>query len=202
MLLLEKTFPGITARRIKTQGWWTSYTAHLLFEDVRVPLSNLIGRVDGGFSIIMVNFNDERFSAVVMALRFARNCLEDAIDYARQRRAFGKTLNQSQVLRHTLVRMAQRVSALQAWAEDAALQCSSGADPVLIGRAMAMMKVEATQCLEFCARSASQVFGGNSYVRGGPGERVERIYRETRVLAIGGGSEEIMTDLAARFAKL
>ena len=80
--------------------------------------------------------------------------------------------------------------------------CDSDADPVIIGRTMAMIKVEATQCLEFCVRSASQILGGNSYVRGGVGERVERIYRETRVLAIGGGSEEILTDLAGKMAKL
>jgi alkylation response protein AidB-like acyl-CoA dehydrogenase len=80
--------------------------------------------------------------------------------------------------------------------------CDSETDPVLIGRQMAMLKVEASLCLEFCGRSASQIFGGNSYVRGGVGERVERIYRETRVLAIGGGSEEILTDLAGKMARL
>ncbi len=75
-------------------------------------------------------------------------------------------------------------------------------DDVVLGRSMAMMKVEATRLLEYCAREACQVLGGASYVRGGPGERIERISREVRVVAVGGGSEEILMDLSAKLAKL
>jgi len=74
--------------------------------------------------------------------------------------------------------------------------------PVLLAGPISLLKIQTTKTMELCAREASQILGGNSYVRGGHGEQVERIYREVRVSAIGGGSEEIMTDLAMRLANL
>lgn len=200
LLLLEKDMPGITVRRIKTTGWWMSYTAHIVFDNVKVPVSNLIGQENQGFLPIMTNFNMERFGGIVMCLRFARVCLQDAVEYARVRKTFGKNLNSNQVIRHKFVAMASRIEALQAWTEWAASQVGAVND-VVLGKTMAMMKVEATRMLEYCSREACQVLGGASYVRGGPGERIERISREVRVVAIGGGSEEILVDFAAKLAK-
>jgi alkylation response protein AidB-like acyl-CoA dehydrogenase len=202
LLLLEKDMPGLKIRRMKTQGWWMSYTAHLTFEDVKVPIKNLIGEENQGFMPIMQNFNMERFGGVVQCLRFARVCLEDSVRWARQRQTFGKRLIQHQVIRQKVANMAKEIEAIQAWTDFAALQYMEGIDPITLGRTTALMKVAATQMLERCAREASQILGGASYIRGGMGERIERIYREVRVLAIGGGSEEILLDLAARMAKL
>ena len=98
--------------------------------------------------------------------------------------------------------MARQVEAAQAFVEQLCYQIQCGANVKEIGGLCAMGKVECTRALEFCAREASQIFGGNSFIRGGKGELVERISREVRVQVVGGGSEEVLVDLAARMAKL
>ncbi|OYU77780.1 MAG: hypothetical protein CFE32_04375 [Alphaproteobacteria bacterium PA3] len=117
---------------------------------------------------------------------------EDAVIWARQRKTFGKRLADHQVVRHKVAQMVQKIAASTAWLDQCAWRVSQGETPVAD---LCLLKVQATETLEFCAREASQILGGASYMRG---SRIERIYREVRVNAIGGGSEEIMRDLAAR----
>ena len=122
----------------------------------------------------------------------ARCCLEEAVTWAQERKTFGKRLADHQVIRHKVAMMKQKINATQAYAlhlTEAFIEgrCHPGD--------LAMLKVQASETMEFCAREASQILGGSSYLRG---SKVERIYREVRVNAIGGGSEEIMRDLAAR----
>jgi acyl-CoA dehydrogenase len=112
------------------------------------------------------------------------------MEYARQRHTFGKPLVQHQVIRHKLVDMAQRVAASQAMLEMLAWRLDQGESPVA---EICMLKNQATQTMAFCASEAVQIFGGAGYMRG---IKVERIYREVKVNAIGGGSEEIMKDRA------
>ncbi len=192
LLLLEKGMPGFTATPLKKQGWWASDTATLYFDDVTVPATNLIGAENQGFQIIMHNFNNERIYMAASAIAAARACLQDAVAWARERHTFGKRLADHQVIRHKLVEMYRRLAAGQAYLEQCAWRVQQGATAAAD---IALLKIEATLAMEFCAREASQVLGGASYIRGG---RIERIYREVRVNAIGGGSEEIMRDLAAR----
>jgi acyl-CoA dehydrogenase len=126
------------------------------------------------------------------AAAYARLCYEDALDWARQRHTFGRALVENQAIRHKLAELRMRIDATQAWIDRCAWTVENGnAFP----GDFALLKVQATRTMEFCAREAAQILGGASFVRGG---RVERIYREVRVMAIGGGSEEIMFDLAAR----
>ena len=202
LLLLEKDMPGITVRRMKTQGWWISNTAYITLEDVRVPVKNLIGEENWGFIAIMKNFNHERFTMAAMSNRYARICLEEAIRYGRIRKTFGKRLVDHQVIRHKISEMALQVESTHALLEQIAYQMKSGVDDMVFAGVLALAKVQATKTMEFCAREASQILGGNSYIRGGQGGKVERIYREVRVNAIGGGSEEILMDLAMKQAKL
>jgi acyl-CoA dehydrogenase len=123
---------------------------------------------------------------------YAWACLEEALAWARQRETFGKRLVQHQVIRQKLADMYRQIAATQSWIDQAAhMMNTKTANP----GELALLKVQATRTLEFCAREACQILGGQSYMRG---NRVERIYREVRVQAIGGGSEEIMMDLAAR----
>jgi len=185
---------------MKTQGWWASNTAYITFENVRVPKKHLIGPLHGGFRYIMENFNHERFVLAVGCNRYARVCLEDAWSYAQLRSAFGKTLIQQPVIRQKLGEMARQVEATHALLEQVAYQMKCCAPEGLVGGVLALAKVQATKTFEFCAREASQILGGNSCIRGGKGERVERLYREVRINAIGGGSEEILLDLAIRQA--
>jgi acyl-CoA dehydrogenase len=192
LLLIEKDTPGFTQTPLKKMGWWASDTAALYFDDCRVPAENLVGAENQGFPAIMLNFNAERLALAAGANGFARVCLDDAVAYARERETFGRRLIEHQVIRHKLVDMAQRVAATQAYLESLAWRIDQGDQPIAD---ICMLKNQATQTMEFCAREALQIFGGAGYMRG---TRVERIYREVRVNAIGGGSEEIMKDLASR----
>jgi acyl-CoA dehydrogenase len=192
LLLIEGDTPGLSRTKLKKMGWWASDTATLHFDDCRVPAENLIGEEGQGFRLIMHNFNSERMGMAASCTAYARVCLEEAIAYAKERKTFGKPLAQHQVIRHKLVDMAQRVAASQAMLELLAWRLGQGESPVA---EICMMKNQATQTMAFCASEAVQIFGGAGYMRG---VKVERIYREVKVNAIGGGTEEIMKDLASR----
>jgi len=202
LLLLERTMPGIKLTKLATGGWLTSNTALIVFEDVRVPVENLIGTENQGFKAIMLNFNHERWVGIAMAVRGARGCVHEAIRYGRTRKTFGKRLLDHQVLRHKIIEMATRVELDHNMLETICYQIHTGVDPITVGKYIALLKVNATRTLQFCAIEASQIIGGASCLRTGPGAIVERIYREVRIAAIGGGSEEVMVDLASRLAKL
>jgi alkylation response protein AidB-like acyl-CoA dehydrogenase len=161
-------------------------------------VENLLGMDGGGFSVLMHNFNGERFGLICSALRLARLCFEHSVRYAHQRTTFGKPLWSSQVIRSKVADMVRRLESGQSWLESLAFAMQSGVSGAAVAGQLALLKVHATQTYEYCAREASQIFGGASYLRSGPGEVVERLYREVRVMAIGGGSEEIMDDLAMR----
>jgi len=169
---------------------------------VKVPVQNLIGKENEGFKYIMYNFNHERFVISAMSNRYSRVCLEESIRYARLRKTFTKRLIDHQVIRHKIAEMARMVEATHAWIELVAHQMNSGVPDMELGGTIALLKAHSTKTMEYCAREASQILGGASYIRGGQGEKVERLYREVRVNAIGGGSEEIMLDLAMKQAKL
>lgn len=192
LLLIDAKSPGVSRTPLKKMGWWMSDTASIHFDDVRVPAENLIGHENAGFIGIMSNFNSERIGMAAQALAFSRACIEDAAAWAVERKTFGKPLIKHQVIRHKFAEMTRRVMAGQAFLDNCAWRVSRGETPVA---ELSLLKVEATQCMEFCAREAMQILGGAGFIRG---HRVERIYREVRVMAIGGGSEEIMLDLAAR----
>jgi acyl-CoA dehydrogenase len=196
LLLLESGMPGFTRTPIEKMGWWCSDTATLYFDDVRVPAANMIGAENRGFEIVMRNFNNERLAMATIATATAQVALDEAIGYARERETFGKRLADHQVIRHKIVEMARQINATRAYRDAVAWRVAQGESPIAD---LSMLKVQATLTLEFCAREAAQIFGGAGYSRG---TKVERIYREVRVNAIGGGSEEIMRDLAARQMRL
>ena len=196
LLLVEKGTPGFTQTELKKMGWWASDTAALYFDNCRVPVSNLIGEENRGFSGIMINFNMERLGIAATSVGLAMVCMDEAVAWARERKTFGKRLLDHQVIRHKIADMAKRILATKAFMEQTTWQMQQGEVPVA---ELSLLKVQATETLEFCAREAVQIFGGNGFMRG---NKVERIYREVRVFAIGGGSEEIMRDLAARQLRL
>lgn len=192
MLLIPGDTPGLSRTKLKKMGWWASDTATLHFDNCRVPSEYLIGEEGGGFQIIMRNFNSERMGMSASCAAFARVCVEEAIAYARQRETFGKPLTQHQVIRHKLVDMMQKVVATESMLMLLAWRLTQGESPVA---EICMLKNQATQTMAHCASEAVQIFGGAGYMRGA---KVERIYREVKVNAIGGGAEEIMKDLASR----
>jgi len=192
LLLIEMHSPGVSRNKLNKMGWWASDTAEIFFQDVRVPVENLVGAEGRGFPAIMLNFNNERLALAAGATAYANVALQEAIEYAQQRQTFGKRLADHQVIRHKIAEMTRHVNASQAYLEMTAWRLAQGQSPVAD---ICLLKVQATQTMEFCAREALQILGGAGYMRG---TKSERIYREVRVNAIGGGSEEIMRDLAAR----
>ncbi|GFF29053.1 acyl-CoA dehydrogenase [Aspergillus udagawae] len=201
VLLIEREAGGVSTRRMDCQGVWSSGTTYVTFEDVKVPVENLIGKENQGFKVIMTNFNHERIGIVIQCARFARVCYEEAMKYAHKRRTFGKKLIDHPVIRMKLAHMARQIEATYNWLENIIYQCQSMEETeamLKLGGAIAGLKAQATTTFEFCAREASQIFGGLSYSRGGQGGKVERLYRDVRAYAIPGGSEEIMLDLSMR----
>lgn len=202
LLVIDKSLPGVTVRKLPAQGWWSSNTTLVVFEDVKVPVEYLIGEEGLGFYYLVDVMNGERMYAVVSAARGARLTLHLAVQYARERNSFGKRLIDHQVIRHKIAHMAKMVESLWNTIEALTFQLNNNADPRKIGGPVALLKVQSTQTLEFCVREASQILGGASFLRTGKGEALERAVREVRVATVGGGSEEILIDLAMRMSKL
>jgi acyl-CoA dehydrogenase len=193
MLLIPTDSEGFSRTPLdKKMGWWASDTATLYFDNVRVPVSNIIGQENQGFKVIMTNFNSERMGMAASMEALGRVCMEEAVAWATERQTFGKRLADHQVIRHKIAMMKQRLNATQAYIRMCYEAIEAGEPNA---GDIALLKVQASEVMEFCAREAMQILGGIGYMRG---NRVERIYREVRVNAIGGGSEEIMRDLASR----
>jgi len=195
-LLIEGDTPGLSRSALKKMGWWASDTAHLRFDDVRVPAANLIGGEGQGFKVFMHNFNGERLGLAASACGFAQTCFDEALDWARQRQVFGSPLVQRQVVRHKLMDMKLRIDAARSLLYELAWRTQHQlAQPQQLVASVCLAKVQATQAMQFCADQAVQLLGGMGFMRG---TKSERIYREVKVMMIGGGAEEIMKDLAAR----
>ena len=193
LLLVEKDTPGFTVgRKLKKMGWWASDTAELFFEDCRVPAENLIGAENGGFFCIMSNFQMERLILAVTANMTAQVALEEAMAYAREREAFGRPIAGFQVTRHKLAEMATQVAVSREFTYRVAARLANGEDCVLD---VSMAKNQATQCADRVTWDAVQIFGGAGYMRG---TVVERLFRDNRILSIGGGTYEIMNEVIAK----
>jgi acyl-CoA dehydrogenase len=187
--------PGLQRTELDKMGWWCSDTAHLRFEGVRVPADHLIGPENAGFRMIMANFNGERLLMSAGACAFAQVCLDEALDWARTRQTFGQPLVANQVVKHRLMDMRMRIRASEAMLQEVCARFEAHPnDPDTVAD-LCLLKNQATQTMQFCADAAVQTLGGMGYMRG---TKSERIYREVKVMMIGGGAEEIMKELAAR----
>ena len=196
--------PGLTRTALSKMGWWCSDTAQLHFQDCRVPADHLIGVENTGFRAIMENFNGERLLMSAGANAFANVCYEEALAWARQRQTFGAPLIERQVIRHKLMDMRMRLASTRAWLHDLVQrhedhvngpdEGNAPPDPEWVAE-LCLLKNHATQTMQHCADQAVQILGGMGFMRG---TQSERIYREVKVMMIGGGAEEIMKELAAR----
>jgi acyl-CoA dehydrogenase len=192
VLVIEAGMPGFTHTPLQKMGWRCSDTATLYFDKVHVPVANRIGAENAGFMAIMLNFNTERIMISAQAIASAQVCYDEALAYARERQTFGKPLIKNQVIKHKLADMKMRIDAAHAQLDLLAWRVWKGAAPIA---ELSLLKVLATEVYEQVASEAMQVLGGAGYLQG---SKVERLYRETKVLTIGGGSREIMVELAAR----
>lgn len=197
MIVVPGDAKGLSRMALDKMGWLSSDTGHLRMDGVRVPARFLVGEEGAGFRMVMSNFNGERLAMSAMALGFAQACCDEALGWARDRKTFGSALVEKQVIRHKLVDMRMRIESTQAWLEAVTRLADAGkleSDADCIAQ-VCMLKNHSTQTMQFCADQAVQILGAMGFMRG---TKCERIYREVKVMMIGGGAEEIMKDLAAR----
>tara|TARA_B100001121_G_C18680091_1_gene618140 strand:- start:292 stop:1434 length:1143 start_codon:yes stop_codon:yes gene_type:complete len=193
LFFVEADSPGFTRSSIdKKMGWWSSDTATLYFDNCRIPADNLMGEENKGFLAIMNNFNYERYMMGAQMLGMAKRCFEECVQYSQERQTFGKKLIEHQVIRHKLADMSAKIDAMDAYLNQVAELMNDGEMPVA---EISKIKFYCSECIESIASEAMQIFGGAGYLRG---NAVERIYREVKVMAIGGGSKEIMKDLTVK----
>lgn len=193
LFFVDADAPGFSRTALtRKQGWWASDQATLHLDDCRVPAENLMGEEDKGFLAIMNNFNTERACMVAGCIGHMKACLEDAIEWAQERHTFGAPLISRQAIRHKIADISIRIDAAEAFLNQICWAMNEGDD---VAAEIAKAKVFASKAMEFVASEAMQIMGGAGYLRGG---RIERTWREVKVMAIGGGSEEIMRDLAVR----
>lgn len=193
LLLIEKGTPGFTVgRQLKKMGWWASDTAELFFDDCRVPVGNLIGAENMGFACIMGNFQNERLALALMANMTAQLALEESLKWARQREAFGKPIGKFQVLKHRLAEMATALEVSREFTYRQAAKMAAGHSVI---KEISMAKNFATDTADRITTDAVQILGGLGYMRE---SLVERLYRDNRILSIGGGTREVMNEIISK----
>ena len=193
LLVVEKGTPGFTVdRALSKMGWHCSDTAELSYVDVRVPVANLVGAENTGFYQIAEQFVVERIGLAVHAYGIAARSLELTAQYCRERDTFGKPLIANQVVRHKLVEMRRQVEVARVYAREVARRHVAGEN--VIAEAC-LAKETACNTATYVCDQAVQLHGGTGYMHG---TEVERHYRDARLLPIGGGATEVLTDLAAK----
>jgi acyl-CoA dehydrogenase len=193
LLIIEADTPGYsTSQPLRKMGWWASDTAQLFFDNCRVPAANLIGAENEGFAAILANFQRERLTMAVMANMTAQLAYEECLRYIKERTAFGRKLAGFQVIRHKVVDMATQIEASRAFTYRVAAKINAGLEQIT---EISMAKNFACQVSDFCTTNAVQIFGGYGYMRESV---VERLYRDNRLLSIGGGTTEIMKEIIAK----
>jgi len=193
MFIVEKGTPGFSVgRSLEKTGWLSSDTAELVFEDCRIPAASLLGEVDKGFYSVMKNFQTERIALAAMAVGHCTQALKMTLEYVRDRRAFGATLFDKQVVRQRLAMLDAKVRAARQYMYHCAWMVTQGRDVV---QDVSMLKSLTGELVNEVVQACQQFHGGMGYMRG---TAIERLWRDARILAIGGGATEVMLDEAAK----
>ena len=193
LLIVDADSPGFSvSSKLKKMGWWASDTAELYFDNCIVPVENLIGEENKGFYYQMENFQHERIGMAGQTNMISELCLDECLKYVKERQAFGKTLSGFQVLRHRLAEMATLLEASREFTYRVAAKINAGLDQV---KEVSMAKNFACMVSNRVTFEATQIFGGYGFMRG---YIVERLYRDNRIMSIGGGTSEIMNEVISR----
>jgi acyl-CoA dehydrogenase len=192
-LLLEREMEGYeVSAKLEKMGWHSSDTAELSFTDVFVPEENLLGEENGGFYLIMANFQWERLMMALGAVGALRWCLQTSLAYVADREAFGRPIGSFQAIRHKLAEMAIRLEVGRAMTYDALRLFHSGQDAI---REVTLAKLFTQRAAVEAADDAVQIHGGYGYMRE---YAVERALRDARLGPIGGGTDEIMKEIVGK----
>ncbi|MBC7601824.1 MAG: acyl-CoA dehydrogenase family protein [Ramlibacter sp.] len=193
MFIVEKGTPGFTVgRALKKTGWLSSDTAELIFDNVRVPAANLLGEEGKGFYSVMKNFQTERIALAAMAVGHCQRALELTLQYVKQREAFGGTLWDKQTIRQRISMLDAKTRAARQFMYHCAWRVTQGHDIV---QDVSMLKALTGELVNEVVQNCQQFHGGMGYMRE---TAIERLWRDARVLAIGGGATEVMLEEAAK----
>ena len=193
MFIVEKGTPGFTVgRALKKTGWLSSDTAELIFDNVRIPAGNLLGEEGKGFYSVMKNFQTERIALGAMAVGHCTRALELTLDYVRQRQAFGGTLWDKQTIRHRIAMLDAKTRAARQFMYHCAWSVTQGHDIV---QEVSMLKALTGELVNEVLQTCQQFHGGMGFIRETP---IERLWRDARVLGIGGGATEVMLEEVAK----
>ncbi len=193
LLVVEKDTPGFTvSRKLEKMGWLCTDTAELSYVDVRVPASHLVGREDTGFEQLAQHFVSERIGLAVQSYACGQRALDLTVRWCRDRETFGRPLISRQAVQNTLTEMARRIEVARVYTRSVAVRALSEANLV---REACFAKNTAVEAGTFAVDQAVQLHGGMGYMREA---EVERQYRDMRIMGIGGGTDEILTGLAAK----
>ena len=193
MIVLPLNSPGVTRQKIEKIGMHSSDTAQLFFDNVRVPQKNLIGQEGMGFMLQMLQFQEERLYGAAGCLRSLDRLIDQTIDYTRQRQTFGKPILHNQVVHFRLAELRTEVECLRALTYRAVEQYVGGKD---VTRLASMAKLKAGRLSREVADSCLQYWGGMGYTADNP---ISQAYRDTRLISIGGGADEIMLGIICKF---
>jgi acyl-CoA dehydrogenase len=193
MFIVEKGTPGFSVgRALKKSGWLSSDTAELVFDNVRIPAANLLGEEGQGFYSVMENFQTERIALAAMAVGHCQQALQLTLDYVRQRQAFGGPLWEQQTIRQRLSMLDAKTRAARHFMYHCAWRVTQGHDIV---QDVSMLKALTGELVNEVVQTCQQFHGGMGYIRE---TAVERLWRDARVLAIGGGATEVMLEEVAK----
>lgn len=192
MIILDREMSGISATKLKKLGWHASDTGEIAFDNVKVPLSNLLGREGQGFFYIMQHFVLERLTMALGGVATASFALELALKYMSERSAFGRTINKFQVLRHRVAQMASEIEMNKQFIYSL---CQRFQDGEYMVKEASMAKLLATQLSDRVVTQCLQMFGGYGYMEEYP---LARMFRDSRLGTIGGGTSEIMCEIIAK----
>ncbi|KAI8621039.1 acyl-CoA dehydrogenase/oxidase [Chytriomyces sp. MP71] len=202
MLLIERS-EGLETKQMKTSYSAAAGTAYVTYDNVKVPVENLIGKEGGGFPVIMYNFNHERWY-IIAAMNYAsRMVVEECFKWAVQRKVFGKPLVEQPVIRFKLAKMVSEVESVANWLENITYNMTKMTykeQSMHLAGPIALLKYRCTRVAHDVSDEACQILGGRAITKTGLGSVVEAFQRTYKYGAILGGSEEIMADLGIRMA--
>ena len=192
LFVVERGTPGLSSRKLEKIGCHASDTAEIFFDDVKVSDQNLLGKEGQGFYALMNKLQLERLIISVIGLGAAQYALDKAVTHARERKAFGKTLTEFQVIRHRLADIASQIEQSRAFAHYCATRFAKGDEIV---KEISMLKACSTEMVNRIAYDTTQIFGGYGYMAE---YDVARLYGDIRSLSIIGGTTDIMREIIAR----
>jgi citronellyl-CoA dehydrogenase len=192
LIVVPMDAPGITRQKIHKIGMHSSDTAQLFFDNVRVPKRNLIGQEGLGFTFQMLQFQEERLWGAAGSLRSLDRLIDQTIDYTRQRKAFGKSILDNQVVHYRLAELRTEVEALRALTYRAVEMYISGKD---VTKLASMAKLKCGRLSREVSDACLQYWGGMGYTADNP---ISQAFRDSRLISIGGGADEIMLGIICK----